>query len=116
MTIRTGRNIQRSLLACAVQAALVSGLAVATLDAGAGANAVLQLSELDGNNGFRMDGLADSDKHGAALSAAGDINGDGLDDFVVSSFGAEPAGKYSGSTYVVFGTDSAFPADRKSVV
>lgn len=46
-------------------------------------------------------------------NAAGDINGDGLDDIVIGAPGADPGEKESaGTTYVVFGragTDGAFP-------
>src|SRR3546814_18933873 len=44
MTTRFGRNIQRRVLSCAVQAALVPGLVVAAVDAHAGANAVIHLA------------------------------------------------------------------------
>jgi hypothetical protein len=65
--------------------------------------ATLALSSLDGSNGFRLDGLADSDLSGFSVSAAGDINGDGVDDLVIGAHQADPAGSSSGSSYVVFG-------------
>jgi hypothetical protein len=63
----------------------------------------INLSSLDGNSGFRLDGVARSDLSGATVSAAGDINGDGIDDLIIGAWGADPNGIYSGSSYVVFG-------------
>jgi len=64
------------------------------------------LSELNGSNGFRMDGLAAFDHSGVSVAAAGDVNGDGIEDIVVGASGAN----LSGSTYVVFGRVLGFPA------
>ena len=61
------------------------------------------LSSIDGGNGFRLDGVAADDRSGLPVTAAGDINGDGIDDVVIGAFGADPNGIYSGSSYVVFG-------------
>ena len=77
--------------------------------------AVLALSSLDGANGFRLNGVADRDYTGRTVSGAGDINGDGIDDVVISADLADPGGNDSaGSSYVVFGRDTAqqgvFPA------
>ena len=77
--------------------------------------AVLALSSLDGANGFRLNGVADRDYTGRTVSGAGDINGDGIDDVVISADLADPNGNDSaGSSYVVFGRDTAqqgvFPA------
>ena len=58
-----------------------------------------------GEGGFRLDGEAGSDRAGAALAAAGDVNGDGFDDFLV---GARFAGD-GGVAYLVLGTDQGFP-------
>lgn len=54
----------------------------------------LGLSGLDGNNGFRLIGNAPYDHVGISVSGAGDVNGDGFDDVIVSA---------SHSSYVVFG-------------
>ena len=73
-------------------------------DAAAGGfAAVLDLSALDGGNGFRLDGVALSDQSGRSVSAAGDVNGDGVGDVIVGAYGASPNGNLSGSSYVVFG-------------
>jgi hypothetical protein len=69
----------------------------------AGFPAHIDLSSLDGTNGFRID-------VGGSIAGAGDVNGDGIADLVIGALGADPNGKLdAGSTYVVFGTASGFP-------
>ena len=70
----------------------------------------IELASLDGSNGFRLDGVAEYDYSGLAVSGAGDVNGDGIDDVVIGAFGADPNGFYSGSSYVLFGRKTSFAA------
>ena len=49
-----------------------------------GAGGSLELSSLDGSNGFIIDGLVESQRLGAQVSFAGDVNGDGLDDIIIN--------------------------------
>ena len=44
-----------------------------------GKNGDLLLSSLNGTNGFKLDGENNSDYSGFSVSAAGDINGDGME-------------------------------------
>ncbi|MDQ3775095.1 MAG: integrin alpha, partial [Pseudomonadota bacterium] len=71
--------------------------------AGVGNGGNLELSALDGTNGFRLSGVAASDVSGVAVSTAGDVNGDGVDDVLIGALGADPNGDSSGASYVVFG-------------
>jgi len=48
-------------------------------------------------------GEAASDYAGCAISAAGDVSGDGVDDIIVGANQADSAGTNSGSAYVLFG-------------
>jgi len=56
-----------------------------------------------GSAGFVMDGASAYDSTGYAVSNAGDVNGDGLDDVIVGAHDADPHGESSGRSYVVFG-------------
>lgn len=69
-------------------------------------DASLALRNLDGRNGFRLDGVAFDDNAGTSLGTAGDVNGDGVDDLIIGAPGAGPNGTFSGSSYVVFGRRS----------
>lgn len=71
---------------------------------------IINLSSLDGSNGFRMDGAAAYDYSGRPVSSAGDVNGDGFADVIVGAHGADPNGDKSGSSYVVFGKAAGFNA------
>ncbi len=72
---------------------------------------VFNLSNLDGSNGFRLDGVAHGDASGTSVSNAGDVNGDGFADVIIGASGADPNGDFSGSSYVVFGKAAGFAAD-----
>ncbi|PIG94250.1 FG-GAP repeat protein [Gloeocapsopsis sp. IPPAS B-1203] len=64
----------------------------------------LFLFELDGKNGFVLQGINSGDSAGASVSNAGDINGDGLDDIIIGAPSANPNGRVSaGESYIVFG-------------
>jgi hypothetical protein len=89
---------------------IYSGSSFVVFGRSTGFAAAISLSALDGRNGFRLDGVAASDFSGGTVSAAGDVNGDGLDDLIISASGADPNGSYSGSSYVVFGRSTGFAA------
>ena len=73
--------------------------------------ASLNLADLDGNNGFVINGIDANDRSGRSVSAAGDINGDGLDDLIIGAYWADgPNGPRTGESYVVFGRDAGFAA------
>ncbi|WP_417466237.1 beta strand repeat-containing protein, partial [Kordiimonas sp.] len=87
-----------------------SGSAYVVFGSDSGFNLSLDLSDLDGTNGFTLNGVDTSDQLGISVSAAGDINGDGIEDIVVGANLGDPNGQQSGETYVVFGSDSGFSA------
>ncbi|MBE9101836.1 hypothetical protein [Vacuolonema iberomarrocanum] len=70
----------------------------------------LDLSDLDGRNGFVLNGIDERDFSGSSVSGVGDINGDGIDDLIISAGGADPNGESSGESYVVFGNTQGFAA------
>ncbi len=77
--------------------------------------ATLDLSSIDGSNGFRLNGVDERDGFGTAVASAGDVNGDGVDDIVLGAWESSPLGRgFAGRSFVVFGrrpgVDAAFPA------
>ena len=72
--------------------------------------ASLELSALDGTNGFVLNGIDQDDYSGRSVAGAGDVNGDGVDDLIIGAERADPNGTSSGESYVVFGTSGGFPA------
>ncbi len=87
-----------------------SGSSYVVFGKASGFSATMDLSSLDGSNGFRLDGVAERDYSGSSVSTAGDVNGDGFDDLIVGASDADPNGDSSGSSYVVFGKASGFSA------
>ncbi|MFK8083524.1 MAG: hypothetical protein AB8B97_24855, partial [Granulosicoccus sp.] len=78
---------------------------------GVGNSGELNLSDLDGNNGFVLNGIDENDRSGGSVSGAGDFNDDGVADLIIGAFGADAD---TGESYVVFMPlpDTAEPNDQ----
>ncbi len=85
-----------------------SGASYVVFGKATGFGATLNLSTLNGGNGFKIQGEAALDNSGTSVSGAGDVNGDGFDDLIIGADKADPNGSNSGASYVVFGKASGF--------
>ncbi len=64
----------------------------------------LNLSTLNGENGFVINGEDTDDFSGISVSLAGDFNGDEINDLIIGASGADPdAQSRAGKTYIIFG-------------
>ena len=70
-----------------------------------GSQGLLPLVSLNSYNGFKLDGEIDFDESGYSVSTAGDMNGDGYSDIIIS---APHYSSFTGRSYVVFGSSSDF--------
>jgi len=86
-----------------------SGQGFVVFGSDAGFDPFLSLEDLDGTNGFTINGFTRGDKLGVGLSGNGDINGDGFDDIIFGADGGDNG--RPGKTYVIFGSDTAFSAN-----
>jgi len=91
-----------------------SGSAYVVFGSAEGFASSLDLTNLDGTNGFQINGEAESDRFGRSVSSAGDINGDGYDDLIVGAWFANTNGSRSGASYVIYGTASGMPANLEA--
>jgi len=66
--------------------------------------AVFELSDLDGNNGFTINGINPGEESGFVVSVAGDVNGDGLSDIQVGAHMSS-----NGRSYLIYGRSQGFP-------
>jgi Ca2+-binding RTX toxin-like protein len=74
--------------------------------------ATFAISSIDGSNGFRVHGGANYDRAGNAITSAGDVNGDGFEDFISSYWAVDSNGVHqSGSAWVIFGAAGGLPTD-----
>src|SRR6185436_16126142 len=85
------RTLSRALSAAMLAA--LAGAARARVDPVFPAS--IDLSGLTGATGFTLRGAAPLDQSGFAVACAGDVNGDGVDDLLISAFGADPGGRES---------------------
>ena len=91
--------------------AFALGHAYVVFGKASGFTADLDLSALNGTNGFKIDGVIQTnfgDQTGRSVSAAGDVNGDGFDDVLV---GAPYALNNVGQAYVIYGKNGGFNAN-----
>lgn len=60
------------------------------------------LADIDGDNGFRIDGIGTTDYFGVYSRKAGDFNDDGRDDIIIGASG-------QGNSYIIYGRDPWAP-------
>ena len=76
------------------------------------------MSDLQADEGFCVDGLASGDELGRSVAPAGDINGDGLGDLIVSAWRVDPDQRSdAGAVYVLFGVSrkAVMPVDLNAL-
>lgn len=76
-----------------------------------GFGSTVELSALNGSNGFAIFGSEQNDELGIAVSGVGDVNNDGFDDILVGALFADAPGRdNAGATYLIYGKSDGFGA------
>ncbi|MGB4056557.1 MAG: type I secretion C-terminal target domain-containing protein [Alphaproteobacteria bacterium] len=70
---------------------------------------------VDNGLGFAMTGQAAGDRAGEAITAIGDLNGDGKAEILVGASGNDAGGADAGAAYVVYGTANEATIDLNNV-
>jgi hypothetical protein len=70
--------------------------------------AAIDLGDLASDEGFLIQGDQAGDYAGFSVSAAGDVNGDGLDDIIIGAPYGDNSATHAGEAYVIFGKESGF--------
>lgn len=69
----------------------------------------MDLKQITAAQGLHIVGANNNDRLGYSVDAAGDVNGDGIDDVLIGAYCASPLGRNcSGAAYVIYGTKSGF--------
>jgi Ca2+-binding RTX toxin-like protein len=71
----------------------------------------VDLSALNGTDGFKISGTAAGDASARSVASAGDVNGDGYADLIIGAGGADTNGSNAGASYVVFGKAGGFASN-----
>ena len=88
-----------------------SGASYVVFGKASGFAASIDLSSLNGSNGFKLSGEANDDYSGGSVASAGDVNGDGFADLIIGAAGSDAGSALDGASYVVFGKASGFAAN-----
>ncbi|WP_413171700.1 integrin alpha [Anabaena azotica] len=64
-----------------------SGQSYVVFGKSGGFTSALNLSDLNGSNGFVINGITTDDRSGRSVSNAGDVNSDGFDDLIIGAPG-----------------------------
>ena len=102
--VRTGRSWRTSLAVAGIGLALLPGLVSATVDSASATSGGASSGGLSGYK-VKLTGWP-SDAAGTSV-AVGDVNGDGIADYLIGDPTASPNGRaQSGSVYVIYGRSS----------
>ena len=64
----------------------------------------IDVRDIDGSNGFAIEGVEEFGQLGRSISNAGDVNDDGVDDIIVSATGISiGSNNFGGKVFVIFG-------------
>ena len=105
----TKRVFRRCVVSRAVRQVLAVGgvtvgLSLSMPLSAAGFPASIELSDLDGSDGFVINGSDANGYVGRSVAGIGDVNGDGLDDLLIGAFREDTDSNIgAGRSYVVFG-------------
>lgn len=104
-----GDNIDDFVIGAPNQNTNTGGGAYVVFGNGSGFGSNLNLNGLNGNNGFRIIGEDGALRTGAAVSNAGDVNGDGINDLLIGASDADKPGAADvGAAYIVLGKSNGY--------